>query len=154
MSESNKRHNYGQITNFSDIVTSKNLETVSVYIGNNHKEDVYYASISASELTGSVGIPIEKIGYVCEPRGIDFPIMVITGGLKEGSEVFYLGKTGIFEAMTETFQDINEDPNTHERPDPETCILEITAIKVPVRKAGDPEDRSIKFKLDYTFETE
>ena len=146
MSESNKRHNYGQITNFSEIVTTKSPEIISVYIGNDHTEDVYYVSISASELTGSVTVPIEKIGYVCEPRGKDFPIVITTGGEEK---IFYLGKTGIFEAMTETFQDI-----TKEDPDSEICILEITNIKVPLWKSNQDPAKFIKFKLDYAFEIE
>ena len=129
-----------QVTNFSQEVTSATTETLSIYIGNKEYISVDYYILPISILTGSLNTPINKLGYVCEPRGIDYPIVITAG---DERKVIYLGKTGMFEIMPETFTDINDDES--EEID---CTPQVTQIEVP---KGVPGDTPIKFKLDYTF---
>ena len=133
-------NNTRQVTNFSSEVTSATQESISVYIGNKEYITVDYYILPASILTGSENTPINKLGYICEPRGIDYPIIISAGGQ---TQTFYLGKTGIFELMPETFTDINDEESQEIE-----CIPAITEIKVPKGIAGDIP---IKFKLDYAF---
>ena len=134
-------NNISQITNFSSEVTSSTIETIPIYIGNSTTStNVAYYVIPASTLTGSQNISINKLGYICEPKGIDYPIVITTDGQ---DRIFYLGKTGMFETAPETFLDINDTSATEL-----DCTPEITKVKVP---KGIAEDESIKFKLDYTF---
>lgn len=132
--------NIRQVTNFSQEVTSAEQESLSIYIGNKEYIDVNYYILPASILTNSLNTPINKLGYICEPRGIDYPIVITAEG---GEHTFYLGKTGIFEIMSETFSDINNDEAEEIE-----CIPQITQIKVP---KGIEGEEPIKFKLDYEF---
>lgn len=133
-------NNTKQVTNFTPEVTSATQETISVYIGNKEYINVDYYILPISILTGSVNTPINKLGYICEPRGIDYPILITAGGERK---TFYLGKTGMFELMPETFLDINDEEAEEIK-----CIPQITEIGVPKGIAGDTP---IKFKLDYVF---
>ena len=133
-------NNIKQVTNFSSEVTSATQETLSVYIGNKEYINVDYYVLPVSVLTGSSNIPINKLGYICEPRGMNYPIVIEAGGQ---TETFYLGKTGMFEVMPETFLDANDE--SAEQID---CIPKITKIKVP---KGTSEEAPIKFKMDYMF---
>lgn len=137
-----------QITNFSDVMSQGTKEYITVTIGDAKRTiTALYRSIPVALLTGSANTPINKLGYVCEPRGIDFPIMITTG---QTSRTFYLGKTGMFETMPEIFLDIN-DEDAEEL----DCTPEITAIKLPVGElgAGFSVAEPINFKLDYVFST-
>ena len=132
-------NNICQVTNFSTIVTSASQRTITLSIeGKDYSVNYYVLPISL--LTGSANTPINKLGYICEPKGFAYPIMITTAGEKR---IFYLGKTGIFETMPETFLDIN-DENAEEL----KCIPEITEIEVPKGISGESP---IKFKLDYAF---
>jgi hypothetical protein len=131
-----------QVTNFSDEVTSCNTVDVSVFVGNSFYITVEYYIIPLNKLTGSSNYPINKLGYICEPRGINYPIMITTG---EQQRTIYLGKTGIFEVTPEIFLDIND-----EGAEALDCTPEITEIRVP---KGIPGEEPIKFKLDYVFAT-
>lgn len=133
-------NNICQVTNFSSKVTSATTEVISVYIGNKEYVNVEYYVLPASILTDSLNTPINKLGYICEPKGIDYPI-ILTANRKIST--IYLGKTGMFETMPETFSDINDKDNKEI-----DCIPEITEIKIPKGIAGDIP---IKFKLDYVF---
>lgn len=133
-------NNTRQVTNFSSEVTSATQETISVYIGNKEYITAEYYILPVSVLTGSSNTPINKLGYICEPRGMDYPILITAGGERK---TFYLGKTGIFELMPETFLDINDEEAEEIK-----CIPQITEIGVPKGIAGDAP---IKFKLDYAF---
>ena len=133
-------NNIRQVTNFSTEVTSATQESLRIYRGNKEYITVDYYVLPLSLLTGSSNTPINKLGYVCEPKGIDYPIVITTG---EQARFIYLGKTGMFETMPETFLDINDE--TAEEIE---CIPRITEIKVP---KGIPGENNIKFKLDYAF---
>ena len=133
-------NNIRQVTNFSQEVTSASQETIPIYIGNRETVNVDYYILPISILTGSSNTPINKLGYVCEPRGIDYPIIITAGGQRK---FFYLGKTGMFELMPETFLDIN-----NEEAEEIDCIPQITEIEIP---KSIPGDTPIKFKLDYSF---
>lgn len=134
-------NNIRQVTNFTSEVVSAPQETISVYIGNKEYINVIYYVLSIQALTDLSNTSINKLGYVCEPKGIDYPIIITAGGQ---TKTFYLDKTGIFEVMPETFLDAN-DQNAEEI----DCIPEITEIKVPKGISGE---KPIKFKLDYTYE--
>ena len=129
-----------QVTNFSTEVTSATQETLTIYVGNKKYINVEYYVLPVSVLTGSSDIPINKLGYVCEPKGFDYPIIITTAGT---DRIIYLGKTGMFETMPENFLDIN-DEDAEEL----NCIPQITKIKLP---KGIPGEKPIKFKLDYVF---
>ena len=123
-----------QLTNFSNEVISATTEDITFYIGNKKYITKTYYVLPTSILTGSSSLSINKIGYICEPKGIDYPIILTTG---DTPRIIYLGKSGIFEAMRESFLDINAE--AEEELD---CLPEITEIKVP---------KDIQFKLDYSF---
>ena len=127
-------NNICQVTNFSTEVTSAAIEQIQIYIGNREYITADYYALPVSILTGSANIPINKLGYICEPKGIDYPIVITTGGQ---DRMIYLGKTGMFETMPEIFLDIND-----ESAEELNCTPEITKVKVP---------KDIKFKLDYVF---
>ena len=129
-----------QVTNFSPEVTSASQRTIAVYVGNEEYINVDYYILPVSILTGSSNTPINKLGYVCEPKGIDYPIIITTAGVQR---TIYLGKTGMFETMPETFLDIN-----NEEAEELKCIPAITQVEVPKGISGE---EPIKFKLDYTF---
>lgn len=133
-------NNTRQVTNFSSEVISAAQESISIYIGNKEYITVEYYILPVSILTGSSNTPINKLGYICEPRGMDYPILITAGGERK---TFYLGKTGIFELMPETFLDINDEEAEEIK-----CIPQITEIGVPKGIAGDAP---IKFKFDYAF---
>jgi len=132
--------NTRQVTNFSQEVTSATQETLSVYVDDREYMNVDYYVLPISILTGSSDTPINKLGYVCEPKAFDFPIVITTG---DQNRIIYLGKTGMFEVTPETFLDIN-----NKKAEEIICIPQITQIKVP---KGIPGESNIKFKLDYTF---
>ena len=133
-------NNIRQVTNFSTEVTSATQESISVYMGNEKYVTVDYYILPVSILTGSSNTPINKLGYVCEPKGFDYPIIITTGGEQR---TIYLGKTGMFETMPETFLDIN-DMDAEEL----DCTPQITQVEVP---KSIPGEEPIKFKLDYVF---
>lgn len=142
-------NNIQQITNFSDVMSQGASEYITIPLDNGEKAiTVLYRSIPASLLTGSANTPINKLGYVCEPRGIDYPIILTTG---QTSRTIHIGKTGMFETMPETFLNINR-----EEAEELVCTPEITAIKLPVGEVDGNHSvisQPIKFKLDYVFAT-
>ena len=140
-------NNIRQITNFSEEIEQGTTEQIAVTIGDNIKTIIaLYAVLPASILTKSANTPINQLGYVCEPRGIDYPIVLTTNAV---ARTFYLGKTGMFETMPELFIDINNDSEEID------CIPRITEVKVPIGEINQQGtvDNPIKFKLDYMFAT-
>ena len=129
-----------QVTNFSSVVTSASQRTIAVYVDDREYVNVDYYILPVSLLTGSLNTPINKLGYVCEPKGFNYPIIITTANVKR---TIYLGKTGMFETMPETFLDIND-----EHAEELECVPQITEIEVP---KGIPGEEPIKFKLDYAF---
>lgn len=127
-------YNIQQVTNFSDNMQTATSTTHQVLIGNTKYENKEYKILTATNLIGNP-IPIVKLGYVCEPKGKDYPIYLVSNG---DEKEFYLGKTGMFEIQPETFLDINGD----EDEEIITVIPKITAIHVPV---------DIQFKLDFVY---
>jgi len=123
-----------QITPFSEELSQAEIEEIAIFIGNKEYVIKEYYVLPAFLLTGSSSLSINKIGYVCEPKGIDYPIILTIEGTPR---MIYLGKSGIFEAMRESFLDVNE--KAEEELD---CLPEITEVKVP---------KDIQFKLDYSF---
>ena len=133
-------NNIRQITNFSDEISQGARSYVSILIGNQRRITALYRTLTADILTGSPNTPINKIGYICEPRGIDYPIMIETGGQ---FRTFQIGKTGMFEVTTETFSEGGEKVD---------LVPKITAIRVPIGEiSGISVANPIKFKLDYVY---
>lgn len=129
-------YNIRQITNFSDEYAAAGTTQHVVYIGNTHSETKEYKILTNTLLTKSNLIKVLKLGYVCEPKGIDYPIyMRIEGDLRP----YYLGKNGIYEFQPEDFEDINN-------PEEETkeCIVYCSEVQIPT---------DIVFKLDYVYLT-
>jgi len=125
-------NNICQITNFSSIISQGTDIYKTILIGNTRYITILYKELSANLLTGS-DAPLNKLGYVCEPRGIIFPIYLqVNGEYKE----FELGKTGMFEVTPEIFGGDTE------------IIPKITGVRVPVGEVGT---NPINFKLDYMF---
>lgn len=129
-----------QITNFSSEISSAPIVYMSVYIGNGRYITVRYYVLSTAILTGSQNTPVNKIGYICEPRGIDIPITITTGDIRR---TINIGKTGMYEVMPEIFLN-----STEEEAEELECIPKITEIRVPKGQLGQED---IKFKLDYSF---
>lgn len=130
-------NNICQITNFSDIIPQGSISYRTIYVGNTRYFTAVYRELSANLLTGS-NTPINKLGYICEPRGIIFPIALEVNG---EYKTFELGKTGIFEVTPEIFGGDTE------------IIPKITGVRVPIGElgAGFTVTNPIKFKLDYMF---
>ena len=130
-------NNICQITNFSNIIPQGTDVQKTIYISNTKYITVLYKELSANLLTNS-DTPINKLGYICEPRGIIFPIALEVNG---EYKTFELGKTGIFEVTPEIFGEDTE------------IIPKITGVRVPIGElgAGFTVANPIKFKLDYMF---
>lgn len=127
-------YNIQQVTNFSENMDRATTTTHRILIGNTRYENKEYKILTVTNLIGNL-IPINKLGYICEPKGIDYPIyLMMSGTVKE----FYLGKTGIFEIQSEDFKDVNGD----EEDEGISVEPKITAIHVPTE---------IQFKLDFAY---
>ena len=133
-------NNISQVTNFSPEVTSATIETIPVFIGNKKYINVDYYVLSSLILTKSSNTPINKLGYICEPKGIDYPIILT---INRKVSTIYIGKTGIFELTPETFLNMNDEEAKEIE-----CIPKISEIKIP---KSVPGEEPIKFKLDYVF---
>ena len=136
-------NNISQVTNFSPEIISAETEIITVFIGNKEYVEVEYYVLPVSILTKSKNTFINKLGYTCEPKGIDYPIILTSNGK---TSTIHIGKTGMFEISPEIFMDIN-DKEAEEI----NCIPQITEIKIPKNILG--EEKIIKFKLDYVFTT-
>lgn len=143
--------NICQKTNF-DFIDNPDVEILQVGVKFPDQELetlVDYYEVTNTLLTGSTSeehpIPIEKIGYCCEPRGKDYPICVKLDNNSANYRKFYLGKTGMLEFMTEEFYDINK-----EEPQEETLLPQVVGVLLP---RGIPGDTPIKFVFDYSYAT-
>ena len=65
-----------QVTNFSNIMQTAASAYHQVLIGNTKYENKEYKILTATNLIGNP-IPIVKLGYVCEPKGKDYPIYLV-----------------------------------------------------------------------------
>ena len=78
------------------------------------------------------GVNILKLGYCCEPKGVDYPIYLQMNG---SYQEFKVGKNGMYEMQPEEWKNVNiQDPIE------KTTDVLITGVRVP---AG------IEFTLDY-----
>lgn len=78
------------------------------------------------------GVNILKLGYCCEPKGVDYPIYLQMNG---SYQEFKVGKNGMYEMQPEEWKNVNiQDPVE------KTTDVLITGVRVP---AG------IEFTLDY-----
>lgn len=78
---------------------------------------------------------IVKLGYCCEPKGVDYPIYLTIKG--QGTLPFKVGRNGIYEMQSEDWKNVNiQDPV-----DKTTDII-VTGVQVP---------EGIEFTLDYVL---
>lgn len=78
------------------------------------------------------GVNILKLGYCCEPKGVDYPIYLQMNG---SYQEFKVGKNGMYEMQPEEWKNVNI-----QNPIEKTTDVLITGVRVP---AG------IEFTLDY-----
>lgn len=96
----------------------------------------------------SFGELIKKFSYCCEPKAIVYPIQIVFQG-NGTPQWFQIGKTGMFEAQTEEFKDIND-------PESEILIIQtpIQAIYIPYQWRDDPAGENpsgFNFTLEYVL---
>lgn len=102
---------------------------------------VYYKDITNDIISQG----IEKIGYCCEPKALQYPIYLHFNNGAE-YEYFQIGKTGMYEVQPEEYKNI-EDPEQKE----EIIKIQINGVKVPWQweEEPNPSDYGYKFKFDY-----
>lgn len=145
-------YNIKQITNF-DIKDLPEV-TKTVIAGGDIGYDIHgykkvkYKVISQSILKNK----INKFGYCCEPKAIQYPIFLTINGKEVEVEPqgFQIGKTGMFELQPDTWKDIN-DFNSEEK----EAEVFVTEIKVPWEWINESEDNKrqygFNFKLDFIY---
>ena len=133
-------YNIKQLTNFD--IADLSEEIIGVRKGDDIVVSVVYKIIPL----GVLGAPISKMGYCCEPKGINYPIFLT---INQVEYKFDLGKTGMFEFQPEQWINVNGD--NIER----TTNITVTEIKVPKRDLdsdGQEIGNPIHFVLDYAYE--
>lgn len=119
-----------QITNFDLNDQIPFLKRVTIAGSEGRQEDIYYKEITQSTL----GSRIHKMGYICEPKGMIYPIFLTING--EEKEI-QIGKTGMFEFQPEEYTNAND-----EEAEEKTATVYVTNILVPA---------NIQFTLDYCY---
>ena len=120
-------YNIKQITNYD--ISGYPTVNYSINFPNGDVKTVPY-------ITALDGSQIVKLGYCCEPKGIELPIYIKTNDGKGYREI-QVGKTGMYEMQPELWHDINK-PDTEKE---ETTVI-VTGVRVPER---------IEFTLDYVL---
>lgn len=140
-------YNIKQITNF-DIIDTPEI-TKSVIAGGDIGYDkhgyknVIYKIISSALLKKD----INKFGYCCESKAIQYPIFLTINGIEKE---FQIGKTGMFELQPETWKNVNDEESQEE----ESNVL-VSEIKVPWKWEEEPEVNNYQgynFKLDFIYQ--
>lgn len=71
-----------------------------------------------AQMDTAVTEPVKKairLGYCCEPRAIGYPIFIQQNENENINDcAFYIGKTGMFEMMEESFQNVNDQKEDDE----------------------------------------
>lgn len=119
-----------QVTNYSNQLGPAVNEQIHK---KGEKDPITYAYHSIRNIPSNVA----KIGYCCEPKGIAYPIFLLSQGESDWKE-YQIGKTGMLEVQPEEWKDVNSE-NEEDR-EGLTAYTYIIGIKVPDR---------IKFVLDY-----
>lgn len=142
-------NNIKQITNF-DISSAQEIREDVIaggdigYDKHGGKIQMIYKKINNTYLIKN----INKFGYCCEPKAIQFPIFItFSNNVKKE---FQIGKTGMFEIQPETWRNVNDETMTDE----ETAIINISEIEVPWRKVADEVGKNYQgynFKLDFIY---
>ena len=120
-------YNIKQITNYD--ISGYPTVNYSIAFPNGDVKTVPY-------ITALDGSQIVKLGYCCEPKGIELPIYIRTNDGKGYREI-QIGKTGMYEMQPELWHDVNK-PDTEKE---ETTVI-VTGVRVPER---------IEFTLDYVL---
>ena len=120
-------YNIKQITNYD--ISGYPTINYSITFPNGDVKTVPY-------ITALDGSQIVKLGYCCEPKGIELPIYIKTNDGKGYREI-QVGKTGMYEMQPELWHDINKLDTEKE----ETTVI-VTGVRVPER---------IEFTLDYVL---
>lgn len=84
-----------------------------------------YITLNSDKLGGEV----TKMGYICESRGIGLPIFITANNVEKK---FVIGKTGILELQPEG-----------------EVIIQISQVKIPMKKTGEDNFIPLEWKLDY-----
>lgn len=128
-------YNIKQVTNYDiqDAATIQKTITVPSRVpdgkGGYKIIDTY---VTVDYKTALDGVNILKMGYCCEPKGIDYPIYLQMNG---SYQEFKVGRDGIYEMQPENWQNVNLlDPI-----EKITNVI-ITGVRVPA---------NIEFTLDY-----
>ena len=119
-----------QITNFDLKNISPVTKEVTIAGAEGIKQNIPYKEIT-QEMFGS---SVEKLGYICEPKGIIYPIILTINNIEQEVQI---GKTGIFEFQPETWKDVN-----NEKSEEETAIVYVSSVFVPA---------DIQFTLDFSY---
>jgi hypothetical protein len=85
-----------------------------------------------------LGDSINKFGYCCEPKALNYPIFLTVNGIEKE---FQIGKTGMFEIQPEDWQDLNS--RNEEDQEKQEAEVYINEIKVPWGESG------FRFIIDY-----
>ena len=120
-------YNIKQVTNYD--ISGYPTVNYSITFPNGDVKTVPY-------ITALDGSQIVKLGYCCEPKGIELPIYIRTNDGKGYREI-QIGKTGMYEMQPELWHDVNK-PDIEEE---ETTVV-VTGVRVP---------KGIEFTLDYVL---
>lgn len=128
-------YNIKQVTNY-DIqdaaIIQKIVSIPSRVSDGNGGYTIVNTDVTVDYKTAVDGVNILKMGYCCEPKGIDYPIYLqMNGSYKE----FKVGRDGMYEMQPENWQNVNLSDPTEK-----TTDIIITGVRVPA---------NIEFTLDY-----
>ena len=137
-------NNIKQITNFDikDAITVTKSVIAGGDIGydKHGRRTVEYKVLSQTYLKNN----INKFGYCCEPKAIQYPIFLTINGIEKE---FQIGKTGMFELQPDTWQDVNSY-----NPEEQESNVVVTEIKVPWRfDENENNYQGYNFKLDFVY---
>ena len=119
-------YNIKQITNYD--ISGYPTVNYSITFPNGDVKTVPY-------ITALDGSQIVKLGYCCEPKGIDYPIYLTIKG--QGTLPFKVGRDGMYEMQSEDWKNVNIQDSMNK-----TTDIIITGVQVP---------EGIEFTLDYVL---
>ena len=119
-------YNIKQITNYD--ISGYPTVNYSITFPNGDVKTVPY-------ITALDGSQIVKLGYCCEPKGIDYPIYLTIKG--QGTLPFKVGRDGMYEMQSEDWKNVNIQDSMNKITD-----IIITGVQVP---------EGIEFTLDYVL---
>ena len=129
--------NYGNLKKYFQLSGKRgNIETIK---SKNVNGDIVEYEYFIFTTTHFGGLPMLKLGYICEPNAFTVPIYITFYGSSVMNK-FELGKTGIFEIQPEQFIDKNISSDLVQN-----ITFEITELRIPV---------GFSFSVDYITDEE